>query len=102
MDKATPHYLLKDILVQMDSVDAMNLRFKTLDDLRELRIKPATVLDIVRTLTEAEFYKSMESNSNPGTWQDVYRPKHKEMVLYLKFGKVVDSEEFLVVSCKEK
>jgi motility quorum-sensing regulator / GCU-specific mRNA interferase toxin len=102
MDKVTPHYSLQDIIEQMDCVDAMNLRFTTLDDLRALKIKPATALSLVRSLTTAEFYKSMESNINPGTWQDVYRPTYNGVTIYLKFGKVLDSDEFLVVSCKEK
>jgi hypothetical protein len=102
MDYATPHYLLEDILAQMVSVDAMNLRFETLDDLRDLRLKQRHVLTIVRGLVHADFYKSMDSHSNPGTWQDVYRPNYQGTVLYLKFGKVIDRDEFLVVSCKDK
>jgi motility quorum-sensing regulator/GCU-specific mRNA interferase toxin len=102
MDKATPHYPLEDIIAQMDCVDALNLRLSTYDDLRALRIKPAAVLTIVRGLTSGDFYKSMTSQINPGTWQDVYRPNYQGTVLYLKFGKVFDSDLFFVVSCKEK
>jgi hypothetical protein len=102
MDKATPHYPLADIIAQMDCVDAMNIRFSTLDDLRDLGLAPGAVLKIVRSLTATDFYKSMDSQINPGTWQDVYRPQYDGSMLYLKFGKVIDSDEFLVVSCKEK
>ena len=102
MDKTTPHYLLEEILAQMDCVDSMNLRFSTLDDLRDLGLRPASVLAIVRGLSKSNFYKSMESHINPGTWQDVYRPTYQGTTLYLKFGKVIEGDEFLVVSCKEK
>jgi hypothetical protein len=102
MDKTTPHYPLQDILAQMDCVGSMNVRFAALDDLRELRLTRAVLLTIVRSLTDADFYKSMDSQINPGTWQDVYRPKYKGMVLYLKIGKAIDGDEFQVISCKEK
>jgi len=102
MDKATPHYPLAEILAQMDCVDSMNLKLSTLDDLRDLRLTRVTALAIVRSLTATDFYKSMESQINPDTWQDVYRPNYQGKALYLKFGKVIDGEEFQVVSCKEK
>jgi len=102
MDKLTAHYQLSEIIAQMDCVDAMNLRIETLDDLRDLRMKAPALLQLVRNLTPRDFYKSMTSNINPGTWQDVYRPTYNGVMLYLKFAKAIDGDEYLVISCKEK
>jgi motility quorum-sensing regulator / GCU-specific mRNA interferase toxin len=56
------------------------------------------MLDVIRLLTTADFYKSMTTHDDHRVWQDVYRPTTPAGEVYLKLT-VVD--DVLVVSFKE-
>lgn len=56
------------------------------------------VIDVVLTLSSADFYKSMTTHVDHTIWQDVYRPKTARGDVYLKLT-VVD--DVLIVSFKE-
>ncbi len=61
--------------------------------------------DIISTLLcldAREFYKSMEAEKKPGTFQDVYRTSFNGIPLYYKIQ--IDSyieEIVIIISCKE-
>jgi motility quorum-sensing regulator/GCU-specific mRNA interferase toxin len=56
------------------------------------------MLDVVLSLTSADFYKSMTSHADHRIWQDVYRPKTSAGDVYMKLM-VID--DVLIVSFKE-
>lgn len=49
-----------------------------------LSLDISNIVDVVLALTEADFYKSMESEASPGLWQDVYRHRYLGIELYIK------------------
>ena len=56
------------------------------------------MLDVVLSLSSADFYKSMTSLADHKIWQDVYRPNTSAGDVYLKLT-VID--DVLIVSFKE-
>ena len=56
------------------------------------------MLDVVRALTMADFYKSMTTHADHRTWQDVYRPTTPAGEVYLKLTVIAD---VIIVSFKE-
>ena len=56
------------------------------------------IVEIVKTLAPADFYKSMTTHDDHTVWQDVYRPTTAAGEVYLKLTVV---EDVLVVSFKE-
>lgn len=73
--RSVPTYPLAEVHRLASTVDA---RFVTgtaeRDAWAELGLKRDGIFRIVAALTTADFYKSMPSEQNPGTFQDVYRP----------------------------
>jgi motility quorum-sensing regulator/GCU-specific mRNA interferase toxin len=53
---------------------------------------------VVKTLTPADFHKSMTTHADHRVWQDVYRPTTPAGEVYLKLT-VID--DVLIVSFKE-
>jgi motility quorum-sensing regulator/GCU-specific mRNA interferase toxin len=58
----------------------------------------AGIVGVVKTLTMADFYKSMTTYADHRIWQDVYRPVTPMGDVYLKLT-VID--DVLIVSFKE-
>lgn len=58
----------------------------------------AEIVNVVKTLTTADFYKSMTTHADHRVWQDVYRTTTPAGEVYLKLT-VID--EVLIVSFKE-
>ena len=56
------------------------------------------MLEVIKALTTAEFYKSMTTNSDHRVWQDVYHGQWGDLSLYIKFQR---ASEYFVVSFKE-
>ena len=56
------------------------------------------IVEVVKTLAPADFYKSMTTHDDHRVWQDVYRPTTAAGEVYLKLTVV---EDVLVVSFKE-
>lgn len=56
------------------------------------------LIDVVRNLTMADFYKSMTSYRDHRLWQDVYRPMTKSGRAYVK---LMVADDVLIVSFKE-
>jgi motility quorum-sensing regulator/GCU-specific mRNA interferase toxin len=54
--------------------------------------------DVILSLTNRDFYKSMTTHSDPKAWQDVYHGEFNGIHLYVKLT-VVD--DVLIVSFKE-
>ncbi|MEO5328228.1 MAG: type II toxin-antitoxin system MqsR family toxin [Magnetococcus sp. THC-1_WYH] len=55
------------------------------------------IVNVVRMLTPADFYKSMTTHTNHQIWQNVYRPITPVGEVYLKLTTI---DEVLIVSFK--
>ena len=61
----------------------------------------AEIVACTRALTTLDFHKTMESESAPGHWQDVYRPVYAGLRLYVKV-QVQGWSTAVVISFKER
>ncbi len=98
MEKLTAHYALAEILLQMQSVEDLNLSVSASTGIRMCGLSNREALAIVRALTRKNFYKSMTTHADHRVWQDVYHGHFQGIVLYIKFQKI---ENFFVISFKE-
>lgn len=99
MEKHKPHYLLKAIQAQMNTLDAMNLTLSARAGIRAAGMAQADALAVVQGLTAVDFYKSMTTNTDHRVWQDVYHAEWEEVALYIKFQQ---AGEYFVISFKER
>jgi hypothetical protein len=65
----------------------------------ELYLDEEDILECVIKLQPADFYKSMESNRFPGTYQDVYKPRFNGFAIYLKL-QIMDGRKVAIISFK--
>lgn len=78
---------------------------EALNCLGELGFDRSDVLQCVLGLTAVSFHKTMPAMKVPGLWQDVYRPMHCGIQLYVKLQitqKAGGSSLAVVVSFKRK
>lgn len=99
MEKHKPHYLLKAIRAQMNTLDAMNLTLSARAGIRAAGMAQADALAVVQGLTATDFYKSMTVNTDHRVWQDVYHAEWQGVALYVKFQQ---AGEYFVISFKER
>jgi len=99
MEKHKPHYLLKAIQAQMNTLNAMNLTLSARAGIRAAGMAQADALAVVQGLTAMDFYKSMTSNTDHRVWQDVYHAEWQGVALYVKFQQ---AGEYFVISFKER
>ena len=97
MEKHTPHYLLSDVKTLLDE-GRVRSTISALASGAALGFDFDGILDVVKALTPADFYKSMTTHADHRVWQDVYRPTTKAGDVYLKLTVVGD---VLIVSFKE-
>ena len=97
MEKAKPHCPLSVVQALLDA-GKVRSTMSALAGGAALGLDFEGMLCIVKTLTRADFYKSMTTHANHQVWQDVYRPITAVGEIYLKLT-VID--EVLIVSFKE-
>ena len=97
MEKGTSHCKLSVVkaLIEAGKVRAT---YSALEGGAVLGFDFQTIVGVVRSLTVADFYKSMTTRADHRMWQDVYRPTTSAGKVYLKLT-VVD--DLLIVSFKE-
>jgi motility quorum-sensing regulator / GCU-specific mRNA interferase toxin len=59
------------------------------------------ILSCVKALTSADFHKSMESETRPGLWQDVYKPTYEGADIYLKL-QIDGAADAIVIQFKQR
>ena len=97
MEKGTPHCKLQ--VVRRLIVEGRVRMTKTaLFGGAALSFDALAIVEVVKTLALADFYKSMTTHDDHTVWQDVYRPTTAAGEVYLKLTVV---EDVLVVSFKE-
>jgi motility quorum-sensing regulator / GCU-specific mRNA interferase toxin len=99
MEKRRPHYDLKAIQVQMNSMETMNLTMTAWHGIKSAGMSLADALAAIKRLSPGNFYKSMTVHADSRVWQDVYHAEWKGRALYIKFQQ---HEEYFVVSFKER
>ena len=99
MEKRRPHYDLKAIQAQMNSIETMNLTITPRHGVKAAGMSLADALAVIKRLSPGNFYKSMTVHADSRVWQDVYHAEWKERALYVKFQK---HEEYFIVSFKER
>ena len=65
----------------------------------KLDLGPDDLVTCILGITERDFYKSMPSRHRPGTFQDVYRPTHDGLNLYVKL-QLDSGNDAVVISFK--
>jgi len=99
MEKRRPHYDLKAIQAQMNSIETMNLTMTAWHGIKAAGMSLADALKAIRRLSPGNFYKSMTVHADSRVWQDVYHAEWKGRAVYIKFQQ---HEEYFVVSFKER
>jgi motility quorum-sensing regulator/GCU-specific mRNA interferase toxin len=95
-----PHYPLKAIRTAFADAARLNRTMTAADGAEELGMDEQAVVDVIGGLTTGDFDKSMPSEIDPATWQDVYKPVIEGRELYVKF--TLDAQgQLLLISFKE-
>ena len=97
MEESTPHCKLARIKALTDSGKIRATRLAN-EGATALGYDFNAMLAIVKSLSSADFYKSMTTRTDHRIWQDVYRPMTSAGQIYLKLT-VID--DVLIVSFKE-
>jgi motility quorum-sensing regulator/GCU-specific mRNA interferase toxin len=97
MEKRTPHCSLA-VVKAMVAAGKVRTTVSALADGAALGFGYEAIIGVVAALTTRDFYKSMTTNADHRIWQDVYRPKTRAGVVYLKLT-VLD--DVLIASFKE-
>lgn len=97
MEKRTPHCGLPVVKALVEA-RKVRVTHSARRGAAELGLDLSDMLDVVRLLTPADFYKSMTTHADHTIWQDVYRPATPAGDAYLKLT-VID--DLLIVSFKE-
>jgi motility quorum-sensing regulator / GCU-specific mRNA interferase toxin len=95
-----PQHRLGTIKAAFAGVSRLNRTMTAADGADDLGMDEQTVVDVIASLTAADFDKSMPSEVNPAIWQDVYKPIIGGRELYVKF--TLDAQgALLLISFKE-
>ena len=97
MEKGTPHCKLSVVKVMIEA-GKVRSTVSALAGGAALGFDFDGIVDVVKTLTPADFHRSMTTHAEHRVWQDVYRPTTPAGEVYLKLT-VVD--DVLIVSFKE-
>jgi len=97
MEKRKPHCALP-LIKTMIKAGKVRSTWSALSGGAALGFDFDEMVDVVKSLTPADFYKSMTTKADHRVWQDVYRPTTPAGEVYLKLT-VID--DVLIVSFKE-
>jgi len=97
MEKWTPHCKLAAVR-RLIAEGKVRMTRTALVGGAALGLDALAIVEVVKTLAPADFYKSMTTHDDHRVWQDVYRPTTAAGEVYLKLTVV---EYVLVVSFKE-
>jgi motility quorum-sensing regulator/GCU-specific mRNA interferase toxin len=97
MEKATPHCPLATVK-RLVAAGKIRMSASAVAGAEVLGLDRAAMVDVVKGLTQKDFYKSMTTHADHRVWQEVYRPTTSAGDVNLK-PTVMDN--VLVVSFKE-
>jgi len=94
-----PRYPLSAVKAAFSDVNRLNRTMSATEGAEELQMDEFAVVDLIAALTADDFDKSMLSEVDLTTWQDVYKPFARGREFYVKF--TLDGRgEFLLISFK--
>ena len=96
LEKFTPTYDLEEF--KRSDFEITKTAQKSAED---LGFDKKSIHEVVSTMKNDYFYKSMTSYANYKIWQDVYHVPYEDLIIYVKFTQNVISE-FTLLSFKEK
>ena len=100
MENSKPRYRLDDVKAAFADPSGLNRTYSSREGADDLGMSDAEVVDVIQSLTSADFDKSMTAYADQTLWQDVYKPLVDKVELYVKF--TLDSEQkLLLISFKE-
>jgi motility quorum-sensing regulator/GCU-specific mRNA interferase toxin len=97
MEKPIPHCKLT-VVKALVEVGQVRVTHSARLGATALGLDLSGMLEVVKALTPADFYKSMTTHADHKVWQDVYRPSTPAGDVYLKLTVM---EDVLIVSFKE-
>ena len=97
MEKRKPHCPLSVVHTLVEQGQVRSTR-TALIGAAEMGLDFEAMLNVIRALTNGDFYKSMTTHADHRIWQDVYQPSTAAGDVYLKLT-VID--DLLIVSFKE-
>ena len=97
MDKYKPSYDLRKI-----QQTGYFITRTALMSAAELGFDADGIHEVIASMEQSHFYKSMTSKYNHKVWQDVYHVPFSDYLLYIKFTAEQEISEFRLLSFKEK
>lgn len=79
----------------------LNITGSALRDAAALGYGSEEIIEVIQSIEQGHFYKTMASEKVPSLWQDVYRVPEGELELYVKFTSDTVTE-FKLLSFKER
>ena len=100
-EKKTPSYDLDAFKIIGSDTSKLAITRTARRTAQELGFDFKDIADIIETMQQIHFYKSMTAYANSNLWQDVYHVPSEKGILYVKF--TADTESvFVVLSFKER
>lgn len=100
MDKRTPRYKLAELKKLIENEETRHIQPGCVRNATKLGISYTEIIEIVLSVSSDDFYKSMTEYENYMIWQDVYKHRHGDLVLYIKLKKSADGKG-VVIQLKE-
>ena len=83
--EAAARYALNAIKAAFADIALLNRTMTAAAGAEDLGMDEQGIVDVISGLMRQDFDKSMRSEANPATWQDVYKPVVGGRELYVKF-----------------
>lgn len=100
-EKRKPHYNLAELKKLIENEETRHIQPACIRNANRLGISYTEIIEIVLSVSSDAFYKSMTEYEDYKIWQDVYRHRHDDLVLYIKLQKSADAKG-VVIQLKEK
>jgi motility quorum-sensing regulator / GCU-specific mRNA interferase toxin len=100
MEKRKAHDDLSRVKSAVRSRGADALTAKALVGIHHIGLDVDEAIEVVCSISRADFYKSMTVHSSSRVWQDVYRPETPAGVAYVKL--TLREDGAVVIQFKEK
>jgi len=100
-EKRKPHYNLKELIELSKNKKTRLIRDSALEGANDINFSPTEMLEVIQSLKNENFYKSMTTITSYKIWQDVYHAEAKGIKLYIKLQKS-DDGKCVVISFKKK
>lgn len=95
-EKKTPRYSLEELQKLIANKKTQIITTTCRRNAHALGISDTEIIEIVLSITSRDFYKSMTEYEDYKIWQDVYKPRHGDLDLYIKLQKSTDGKGVVI------